>query len=136
MIVIACVDDNNGMMFNHRRQSQDRFLVEDMIHSSKGKKLYMKEYSYTMFRSFNPENCIVDNDFLNQAGQGDYCFVEDMSLAEYEQQIEKLIIYKWNKRYPADFSLDICMDDGWNLVDSKEFKGYSHEKITKEIYEK
>ena len=26
MIVIACLDDNGGMMFNHRRQSQDRML--------------------------------------------------------------------------------------------------------------
>ena len=26
MIVIACLDDNGGMMFNHRRQSQDRVL--------------------------------------------------------------------------------------------------------------
>ena len=27
MIVIACLDDNGGMMFNHRRQSQDRMLM-------------------------------------------------------------------------------------------------------------
>lgn len=26
MIVIACLDDNGGMMFNHRRQSQDSVL--------------------------------------------------------------------------------------------------------------
>lgn len=24
MIVMVCVDNQNGMMFNHRRQSQDR----------------------------------------------------------------------------------------------------------------
>ncbi len=26
MIVMVCVDNRNGMMFNHRRQSQDRVL--------------------------------------------------------------------------------------------------------------
>ena len=28
MILIVCIDDQNGMAFNHRRQSQDRVLVE------------------------------------------------------------------------------------------------------------
>ena len=27
MILIVCIDDNKGMMFNHRRQSQDRVRV-------------------------------------------------------------------------------------------------------------
>ena len=26
MILIVCIDDNKGMMFNHRRQSQDGVL--------------------------------------------------------------------------------------------------------------
>ena len=28
MIVITCLDQKNGMMFNHRRQSQDSVLRE------------------------------------------------------------------------------------------------------------
>ena len=31
MILIVCVDDHNGMMFNHRRQSQDRILRGDIL---------------------------------------------------------------------------------------------------------
>ncbi len=30
MIVIACLDDNGGMMFNHRRQSQDQHFDIDL----------------------------------------------------------------------------------------------------------
>ena len=31
MVLIVCVDDHNGMMFNHRRQSQDRILRADIL---------------------------------------------------------------------------------------------------------
>ena len=31
MIIIAAVDDRNGMMFNHRRQSQDKVLREKIL---------------------------------------------------------------------------------------------------------
>ena len=34
MILIVCIDDNKGMMFNHRRQSQDGVLrrhILDMV---------------------------------------------------------------------------------------------------------
>jgi hypothetical protein len=134
MIVIICIDDNFGMMFNHRRQSKDRILLEDMIDYSKEKNLYMNEYSYKLFSGFNPENLIVDNEFLDNAGTGEYCFVEDSSLLPYERQIETLIIYKWNRRYPADYYLDIPLEDRWKIKDTEDFKGSSHEKITKEIY--
>ncbi|HHV12419.1 MAG TPA: ribonuclease Z [Clostridiales bacterium] len=134
MIVILCIDDNNGMMFNHRRQSKDRILLEDVIAYSKENRLYLNEYSYKLFSGMGTENIIVDPEFLDRAGTGEYCFVEDRSLLSYEQKIEKLIIYKWNRRYPADLYLDISLGEPWKIADTKEFKGYSHEKITKEIY--
>ena len=34
MIIIACTDDNQGMLFNHRRQSQDRVQAEEFAGSS------------------------------------------------------------------------------------------------------
>lgn len=30
MIIIVCADNNNGMMFNNRRQSQDRTLRDHL----------------------------------------------------------------------------------------------------------
>ena len=45
MILIVCVDDHNGMMFNHRRQSQDRVLRADILELTDGKKLWMNAYS-------------------------------------------------------------------------------------------
>ena len=39
MIVMVCVDDKNGMMFNKRRQSQDRVLRQRMLELAGEKKL-------------------------------------------------------------------------------------------------
>ena len=50
MILIVCVDDHNGMMFNHRRQSQDRILRADILELTGGKKLWMNAYSKNSLR--------------------------------------------------------------------------------------
>ena len=31
MKIIACLDDNNGLLFNNRRQSRDRVVIEDIL---------------------------------------------------------------------------------------------------------
>ena len=31
MKLIVCLDDKNGMMFNKRRQSRDRVLIENVL---------------------------------------------------------------------------------------------------------
>lgn len=134
MIIIACLDDNMGMLFNGRRQSRDRAVVEDMITVSKGKVLYMKEYSYKLFLDMEADNVVVISDFPQQAKKGEYCFVEDCSLAVHNEKIEKLILYRWNRKYPADFYFDIALNKGWHLTETEDLMGTSHEKITKEIY--
>ena len=44
MIVIACLDDNGGMMFNHRRQSQDRVLRAHIAALVGDARLWMNHY--------------------------------------------------------------------------------------------
>ena len=39
MKIIVCVDNQNGMMFNHRRQSQDRVLRKRILELTGGKKV-------------------------------------------------------------------------------------------------
>ena len=50
-------------------------------------------------------------------------------------RLEKLIIFRWNRKYPADFWLDVDLGD-WKLIEAEEFPGNSHEKITQETYVK
>lgn len=137
MILIACVDDNNGMMFNHRRQSQDRVLREHILQMTSGNRLWMNHYSAKQFADECAPQINVDDGFLNEAAPGDYCFVEVDDAAEYERWMEKIVLYKWNRRYPSDVHFGISLQaDGWRLTSSTDFVGSSHEKITEEVYEK
>ena len=48
-----------------------------------------------------------------------------------------MILFKWNRAYPKDTSLDIDIDGPeWELIDSFDFEGSSHEKITRERYKR
>jgi len=121
------------MMFNNRRQSQDKLLREHIISMCSTSKLWINEYTKGQFEMPLPENVVVDEDFLDKAGEEDYCFVENMLLAGYEQSIRGIILFKWNRSYPADVYFDIRFpDQGWELISVDEFEGNSHKNITKE----
>lgn len=135
MIVAVCVDDSGGMMFNHRRQSRDWAVIEDIQKLSSGYKLYIGTYSAKLF-SENP-SIFISNNFLELAGAHDFCFVEDCALKDYIEKIEKLILYRWNRKYPADTYFDLTLEPTqWHLESSTDFRGNSHEKITREVYVK
>lgn len=131
MILVVCLDDKGGMMFNKRRQSKDAVVRDRILELTDGKKLWMNEYSLKQFE--NAGNIACDESFLDKASEGEYCFVEDKSLAAYEKKAEKIIIYKWNRVYPSDMKLDIDLSDR-KLESIHEFAGRSHEKITEEVY--
>lgn len=134
MNIIVCLDDKGGMMFNSRRQSQDRVLCERILEITAGCKLWMNSYSQKLF-AFDSSGILVDDNFLSKADDGDYCFVENACLSDYTEKINKIIIYKWNRVYPADRRFEIPMSD-FQLTETYEFKGSSHEKITEEVYVK
>lgn len=135
MIIIAAVDDRNGMAFNHRRQSQDRILREKVLSFTAGKRLWMNHYSERQFSGCNADQLNVDDDFLNEAAPGEYCFVEDQLVSPYEKWVEQIILFKWNRSYPSDLNFDIDVQGpGWRLERTEDFTGSSHEKITMEVY--
>ena len=107
MIVIVCTEDRGGMLFNNRRVSKDRTVIQKILELSEGKKLWIHPFSEKLFEQEHPENCCVDENFLEKAGEGDICFVENQSLKGMEGQIEKLIVFGWNRAYPFDFKLDL-----------------------------
>ena len=136
LILIAAVDDRYGMMFHQRRQSQDRILREKILTMTKGKTLWMNAYSRKQFQEGFHDQIRESEEFLDRAQNGDYCFVEDCSVKRYADKISRIILYKWNRKYPGDVFFDIDVSDGgWNLVQTEDFRGSSHEKITMEVYE-
>lgn len=134
MIVILCLDDKKGMMFNNRRQSKDKFVIQDILKLVDGKKLFISSYSENLFQGLESK-LIIDDNFLNNATEEDYCFVENNNLKDFSEKIEKIIVYKWNRIYPSDLKLEITIQD-WNLIGRFEFVGNSHDKITREVYVK
>lgn len=138
MFVIVCVDDKNGMLFNKRRQSRDKAVLLDIKDMVGENLIYMKEYTRKLFSDIELKNSHILPASLEEIEEMEeieekYVFLEDESISSISERIKKLIIYRWNRIYPADFHLDISLD-GWNLAERKEFEGTSHENITKEVY--
>ncbi len=135
MIVIACVDDNNGMLFHQRRQSRDIALYNHILQLTEGKRLLMNEYSAKQFLKEEHQNVIVQSDFLDIAQEQDYCFVENTDISQYGNDIQKIILYRWNRVYPADYYFQFPINkDIWKLQTVSDIKGNSHDMITEEVY--
>lgn len=133
MNVFICVDDNKGMLFNGRRQSRDEAIVKDILEFAGNDKIWMSSYSSKLFLA-SPDRILIEDNFLKDTLKYGYCFLENVPLKSYEDRIEKLIVYGWNRVYPADTYLDVDLITDWEMIDTKEFGGKSHEKITRKIY--
>ena len=123
------------MMFNKRRPSQDKLLRVSIKELVKGKTLFMNEYSYKLYKDINNENIIVSENYLDECENDNFCLVENKPLNNYIEKIDNIIIYKWNRIYPSDLYFDVDIkNEQWELIETEEFQGSSHEKITKETY--
>lgn len=134
MILAFCTDDRGGMLFNGRRQSQDRLLREDLVREAGEGPLWMNAYSARQFAPA-PEILRTAEDFLEQAGPGEVCFLETEDPAAWADRAEGLIVYRWNRKYPAELYCTVRLNH-WTLERRAEFAGSSHEKITKEVYKR
>lgn len=131
MQVIITVENRNGMLFNHRRVSRDQKISERILAYCKEKKLWMNAYSAKLFEN-NPQ-IRVSETFLEQKDA--ICFVEDQDVTPYLPEIDTIILFHWNRDYPADFFFTVDLSE-WNRIHQEEFAGKSHEKITMEVYKK
>ena len=134
MKAIVCIDDGLGMMFNRRRQSRDRVLCADVVGDLKGEVLAITPYSLLLFEKTGAKLAVSDTPFDTDAK---VAFIENLPLLPHEGKIDEVTVYRWNRRYPADVHLDLLpWERGYALIESSEFVGSSHEKITKEVYRK
>lgn len=133
MIVIACVDDRMGMLFNRRRQSQDAALRQRLLERAAGRPVWMSEYSARQFASCPADNIRVSDRCADRAGTGELWFVEDGRELIGARGAEELVLYRWNRCYPGDVTFPWPLT-GWTLTETADFPGTSHEKITEEVY--
>ncbi|MBC8628314.1 ribonuclease Z [Firmicutes bacterium OM04-13BH] len=134
MEVILTLENRNGMLFNHRRLSRDRRVCEKILDYSNEKELWMNAYSRKLFTDLTDINSIqVDEEFLDKSQS--ICFVENQDITPYLPKIDTLVLFQWNRDYPADFFFTVDLSQ-WNLISTEDFEGTSHEKITMEVYKK
>lgn len=109
----------------------DCVLREKVLEITSGARLLMNSYSAKQFE--NADSIVIDDDFLNNANQGDFCFVEDKEVTT--ENVEAFYIFNWNRKYPSDlfFSVDLKAE-GFKKIKKEDFQGNSHDKITLEIY--
>lgn len=133
MIIIACVDEKGGNLFNNRRQSKDSALTEHIVQMVGESKLWINTFSSSIFENYIGENIVVDDEFVSKIGKNDYCFIENISPNSLKDKVDKIILYNWNRHYPADKFWDLALDE-WELESEQDIVGSSHEKITERIY--
>ena len=132
MEIIICLDDNNGMLFNNRRQSRDSKVLCD-IKNNLQNSLTIFPFSEKLVSSAEISYEIISG----SASENTVLFVEDRGIKEFLPVTNKITVYFWNRVYPADLTLDIDLaKEGFRSVSVYEFAGSSHEKITKEVFEK
>lgn len=131
MNLIICLDENNGMLFNKRRQSRDSAVIDKILNITSGAKFWMNTYSEKLFPK--TAKAIIDSEYLVKAQVGDFCFAEER--IETLCNVEKLYVFLWNRNYPSDVRFDFNItNEGLTLESTEEFSGTSHEKITLNIY--
>ncbi len=134
MILITCADDRMGMLFNHRRLSRDKAVLQDMLTVCDGASLYASAFSQKLLADFPGEQLRFTENFSAGELAGQYVFLEEPERIN-ESAVEKLILYRWNRKYPADQHFPFSLTN-WHMTSSSEFAGNSHERITKEVYER
>ena len=131
MILAVCIDDHNGLSFNSRRVSSDKAVIQDIVKVADTQIIMITPYSAPLFQDFQGRIEVKKNIFESSA----VCFAEAGDFLSVIDDVEKLIVYKWNRRYPSDqkFPLDAfkaCM----RLENTEDIPGSSHPCITREVY--
>ena len=60
MTGIVCLDQEDGLLFNGRRQSRDRVVTEKILSMTEGKPLWMSAYSRRIFPEDAPV-CVAED---------------------------------------------------------------------------
>ena len=128
MTVYVCLDDRNGMLFNKRRQSRDVKVLED-IRQSVPDVLTIDPFSEKLIREAEIPYVLAPEEMPEDA----HFFAEARDLSELLPRASKLVIYRWNRHYPADVRFEADLS-GFRLERKEEFPGKSHDIITKEVY--
>lgn len=145
MKIIYVLDQKNGMMFNHRRQSFDQAILKKIVadvNEVEGR-LWLSDYSKELFASYDVNMMSLEEFDLSKANEKDFIFIENIDvdlevmIANKEISIE-LEFYRWDKVYPSDKKMSFTKEllDVFFVKDSYEMSGETHDVISVEVWNK
>ena len=143
MKLVLCTDSRYGYSFNHRRQSSDIEMRRDMIRrlGTEADRIFVNAYTE---RSLLKDGCFSDEEaarrkdgpspsgraFLETAEKaGGWAFAENVDLKGCLHCIDELLLYIWDKRYPADYTFPAELLSSFRLEEEAQLKGRSHDVI-------
>lgn len=135
MVIIFTLDDDNGTQLAGKRQSHDR-VVGNKIITLAGEHLHILQGSTSFFKNndMTDVTCAICSDMWSIPNDAVF-FAEEVVPAEIMEAAEKIYVFRWNRRYPSMVKDRVNLD-GYIKTVIDEFPGYSHEKITLEVYKK
>ena len=123
------------MLFNNRRLSRDAMVFEDIKTYLSGT-LKINSFSEKLVAA-SGVNYEIFNNFVTNPDSESFYYIENISVKENLDKINRIIVYWWNRKYPSDTKLDFDpLECGYKSISVYEFVGKSHEKITREIFER
>lgn len=128
MTIYLCLDDRDGMLFNGRRQSRDALVLEDIRRSIPGE-LTIDPFSEKLIGEADIPYVLAEETLPEEA----HFFLEARPASGLIPGASPVVIYRWNRHYPADVRFDADLS-GYTLESRAEFPGNSHERITKEVF--
>lgn len=135
MTLYFCLDDRGGMGFNHRRQSRDAAVLEDIRSRLEGE-LLIDPMSRKLAEAAQIPYIIALPEITEEM-KGLHYFAEERIPGDWIGLASTVVCYRWNRHYPADRFFDIDLASlGFVLSETVDFPGRSHETITREVYVK
>lgn len=136
MNLISCVDNRLGILFNHRRVSQDKTIIENIEQWAKNIPLYVDSYSFELFQTAHLTQLHLNQHLPSRSLQG-WQFIEQQNIDIPFQQGDQWMIYYFNRNYPSDHKLPIDLNhsSNWSIIDVSPFVGQAHDKITRVLYQ-
>lgn len=130
MILIVCLDMHDGMRFNRRRQSTDKDVIARILDMFGDDKIAVRPCSEKLFSA---DRITVPGNPL----ESDVYFAEEICSIPPPNAVEKLVVFRWDKIYPADekFPMKKFLEE-FSIKESVSFPGNSHDTITLEVYER
>lgn len=130
--IALCVDKENGRLLFGKRTSEDREVRKKLL--SMTERITVDEYTASQFREEDAPDVHSRLDVMEHPEKitEGFAFLEKQDIPP---DADRIIIFNWNRKYPADRWFDFSFS-GWRKVKKEDFEGYSHPKITMEIWER